>query len=217
MDCQTARLLIEAFHDDELGVVEAATLLAHFDGCPECARRNEAARRLKSVFRETRPVVQCPESLKKKVCRNMETSRRFPRAIPPSLTLFVLAAGLGLLVGEAVPLRMFGSSSVAFAESPVTQRVSGDVFCVRCALERRFPGTSFRSAPHRPILRTADGRLFTILPGSAGATLVSAGCTGRHVDLVARLYPDSGLARVVRVNAAAPLPPPSPALTLARN
>jgi hypothetical protein len=218
VDCQTAHLLIEAFHDDELGVVEAATLLAHLDACPHCARRHEAARRLKSVFREGRPVVECPEVLKRRLSLRVETARRFPLAVPASVTLFVLATGLGLLVGHAVPLRArAGSPGGAPLEVPGTRWVTGDVFCVRCALEKLFPGSSFSGAPHRPVLHTADGRLFTILPSPAPG-LDKAGCAGQHVDVLARLYPESGLARVVSMRApvAATGPPADGALTLAR-
>lgn len=218
MDCRTAHLLIEAFHDDELEVMEAASLLAHLEGCRECARRHEAVRRLKQVFRELRPVVTCPEELRRRLASRVEPTRRLRRRVPPSIGIFVVAAGLGLLVGEAVPLRGRAESTPSFgfptAESTALQRVSGEVFCLRCALERLFPGSSFAGAPHRPVLRTADGRLFTILPGGAEPSLATRGCSGRHVDLLARLDPRNGLARVVAVSLGAATVP-TPAISLA--
>lgn len=202
MDCRTAHLLIEAFHDDELGVVEAATLLSHLETCPDCERRCEAARRLKSVFRDSRPVVACPEALKRRVARRVDHARRFPFAVPPSVTLFLLATGLGVLIGELVPLRgrpVVASGALPITEAGVTERVSGEVLCVRCALERLFPESSFRAAGHHPVLRTADGRLFTILPGPSESRLAAPGCAGTKVEITARVFPRSGLADVVSV------------------
>lgn len=213
MDCHTAHLLIEAFHDDELGVVEAATLLAHLDVCRACARRHEAARRLKSVFREARPVVECPEALKRRLARSMDRGRRFPRAVPPPVTLFVLAAGLGILVGEALPLRArpASASPSLLAETPVTQRLIGEVFCLRCALDRLRPGSALAGTPHRAVLRTADGRLYTLLPGRPAA--LEAGCSARRVEVLARLYPENGLAQLVSIHERSAAPR---ALALAR-
>lgn len=201
MDCRTASLLIEAYHDDELELVDAARLLAHFDECPACHQHCEEAGKLRETIKTCRPVDRCPEELARRLARRLDTppGPRRRLAFPRSVTI-VVAAGCGIAVGwGAVRYR---NSSQAVAVPRAVGRVEGELVCLRCAIDHGMPGTAARleGTPHRPVLLTADGRLFVL----RSANLVRGGLEAdgrgrRHVSLMARLDDTSGLADVVEV------------------
>jgi hypothetical protein len=200
MDCRTASLLIEAYHDDELELVDAARLLAHFEACPECLSRCDEAARLRDTVRIGRPVDRCPEDLARRLaarCGALPGPVR-RRSLRP--VVVVLAGGCGLLVGWAagrfVPAAVNGP--LAFAGARRT--FDADVFCLRCALDALLPGAS-DSGAHRPLLRTADGRIWVVDPGSAAqARFGEPGRGPRHVVVTATLDERTGVADVSNVS-----------------
>lgn len=206
MDCRTASLLIEAYHDDELELVDAAHLLAHFEECPDCRCRCDEAGRLRDTVRAGRPVDRCPEELARRLARSVDVPAHGPRrSLRPFAVVF--AGGCGLLVGWAaarvlpVPVR----GPLAFADTRRT--FDADVFCLRCALHALFPGSPADTGPHRPLLRTADGRIWTVNPKSAArARMGEPGPEPRHVVVTAALDQATGLADVSDVKNA-PAPP----------
>jgi hypothetical protein len=196
MDCRTASLLIEAYNDDELELVDAAHLLAHFEACPECRCRCDEAAQLRDTVRTGRPVDRCPEELARRLARCVDVPGRAPRrALRPVVVAF--AGGCGLLVGwvagRVVPAEARGPLS--FASAPRT--FDADVFCLRCALHALLPGSVPETGPHRPLLRTADGRIWVVSPDSpARSRFGEPGAGPRHVVVTAALDERTGLADV---------------------
>jgi len=210
MDCRTASLLIEAYHDDELELVDAAHLLAHFEACPECRCRCDEAARLRDTVRTGRPVDHCPEELARRLARCVDLPGRVPRrSLRPVIVAF--AGGCGLLVGwvagRVVPAEARGA--LAFASAPRT--VDADVFCLRCALDALLPGADRDRGPHRPVLRTADGKIWVVSPESARRSrLGEPGVGPRHVVVTAALDERTGVADVATVaDAPSSLAPPA--------
>ena len=200
MDCRTASLLIEAYHDDELELVDAARLLAHFEECPDCRQRCEDAGNLRETLKTCRPVDRCPEELARRLARRLDTppGPRSRRAFPRSVTI-VVAAGCGIAVGWAAV--RFRPPSLTAATIPLAvQRVEGELVCLRCAMDHGLPGGRLGGTPHRPLLLTADGRLFVLRALNPVRTRLEAdGPVRRHVSLMASLDETSGLADVVDV------------------
>jgi hypothetical protein len=202
MDCRTASLLIEAYHDDELELVDAARLLAHFEECPACCQHCEEAGKLRETLKTCRPVDHCPEELARRLARRLDTppGPRPRRAFPRSVTI-VFAAGCGIAVGWAA-VRFRTPSLTAAALPHAVQRVEGELVCLRCAMEHGIPGMSARleGTPHRPLLLTADGRLFVLRSQNPVRSRLEAdGSVRRHVSLMASLDETSGLADVTEV------------------
>lgn len=198
MDCRTARLLIGAYHDDELELVDAASLLAHFEECSACSARCEEAGELRETLKTCRPVDRCPEELARRLARRLDIRTRPRRAFPRSATI-VLAAGCGIAVGwAALRFRVPASRGVALADS--VQRVEGELICLRCAMSHALPGARLDGTPHRPVLLTADGRLFVVRSEEkARARLEADGPARRHVSVMAHLDDANGTADVVDV------------------
>ena len=202
IDCRTASLLTEAYHDDELELVEAARLLAHFEECPACRSHCEEAGKLRETLKTCRPVDRCPEELARRLAQRLDTppGPRPRRAFPRSVTV-VLAAGCGIAVGWAAV--RFRTAPLADELSPAVSRVEGELVCLRCAVDHGMPGLSARleGTPHRPLLLTGDGRLFVLRSQNhpVRARLEADGPARRHVALMARLDESSGLADVVEV------------------
>jgi hypothetical protein len=198
MDCRTASLLIEAYHDDELELVDAARLLAHFEECPPCRERCEEAGKLRETLKTCRPVDRCPEELARRLARRLDVRAKRRRAIPRSVTI-VFAAGCGIAVGWAA-VRLLTPAAHGVALASAVQRVEGEVVCLRCAMSRGLPGSRLEGTPHRPLLLTSDGRLFLVSAQSpARARLEADGPPRRHVAVMARLDDASGMADVVEV------------------
>jgi len=203
MDCRTASLLIEAYHDDELEIVDAARLLAHFEECPACRQHCEEAGTLRDTLKTCRPVDRCPEELARRLARRLDTppGPRPRRAFPRSVTI-VFAAGCGIAVGWAA-VRFRTPSPAAAALPLAVRRVEGELVCLRCAMSHGLPGMtegSLEGTPHRPVLLTKDGRLFVLrAQNPVRSRLEADGPARRHVSLMARLDETNGLADVVEV------------------
>lgn len=218
MDCEAATPLIEALCDDELDVASAAALVAHLEGCPACAslRRDVDTRR--SALREARPVDRLPDAVRARVAR--EVGRAAPpgrgrrRAIVGSLAAAgLLAAGLAAVATRQGPPR-----APALAEVPMVAELTGEVFCLRCALSRLFPDTPVLDERHLPVLRTEEGEVITLLDGEVTeAALAQKGCAGRRVAVTVRLFPRQEIAEVLAVRTLGPAlrPPPRSAVAAA--
>jgi hypothetical protein len=198
MDCRTASLLIEAYHDDELQLVDAARLLAHFEECGPCRERCEESGRLRDTLKSCRPVDRCPEELARRLAARFDAPVRRRWTVPRPVTI-VFAAGCGIAIGWA-SMRFWPSSSRGFAFADSIRRVEGDLLCFRCAMHRGLPGTALAGTPHQPLLLTGDGRLYLVIAeGSARGRLEADGPGRHHVAVMARLDDDRGLADVVDV------------------
>ena len=202
INCGTASLLIEAYHDDELELVDAAHLLSHLEECPACRERCEEAGRLRETLKTCRPVDHCPEELTRRLARRLDmppnSGLRRRRAFPRSV-MIVFAAGCGIAVGWAV-VRFRAPLLGRVALADAVQRVEGEFVCLRCAMAHGLPGARLDGTPHRPLLLTADGKLFLVrLESPALARLEVDGQARRHVAVRARLDEANGLAEIVDV------------------
>ena len=207
MDCETALPLIEALCDDELDVATAARLVAHCDACPGCAavRRDVETRR--SALREARPVDRLPDGVRERLVRGVGRSAPQGPGRGARLSAALGAAGLLAVLGLAgwVLRRPHSVPRPALSEAPVVREVSGEVFCLRCALSRLFPDTPVLDDRHLPVLRTEEGEIITLLDGSVTeAALVRKGCAARRVVLTVRLFPRQELAEVLEVRLLGP-------------
>lgn len=212
MDCETALPLIEALCDDELDVATAARLVAHLDDCAACGavRRDVETRR--SALREARPVDRLPDGVRERLVREVGRSAPPGPGRGPRIAAALGAAGLVAALGLAGYLsrKSHDAPPPALADAPVVREVSGEVFCLRCALARLFPDTPVLDDRHLPVLRTEEGEIITLLDGPVTeAALVRKGCTARRVLLTVRFFPRQEIAEVleVRVRGSVAAPP----------
>lgn len=206
MDCETARSLIEALCDDELDVASAARVLAHLDACEACSALRREAETRQSALREARPVDHLPEAVRVRLVREVgraAPSRRHEgRALPTLLAAAVLLAG-GL--AAFVARRNGAPGAPTLSGLPLVEEVTGEVFCLRCALSRLFPGTPVVDERHLPVLRTDGGEVITLLDGAVtGEVLSRKGCAGRRVAVTIRLFPRQEIAEVLAVRTLGP-------------
>ncbi len=212
MDCETATPLIEALCDDELDVASAARLVAHLEACGTCAALRRDVETRKSALREARPVDRLPEGVRarlvRQVGRTSPARRKAGWLVPAALGAAGLLAG-GLAANLA--LREGPPRPPALADLPVVREVTGEVFCLRCALTRLFPDTPVLDPRHLPVLRTDEGEVITLLDGAVTeAALSHEGCSGRRVTLTVRLFPRQEIAEVLSVRATGPSTAPPP-------
>jgi hypothetical protein len=201
MDCQTASLLTEAYHDDELELVDAARLLAHFEECSVCRTRCDEAARLRATVRSGRPVDRCPEEVARRLARCVELPAARPRRRLRGPVVVAFAGGCGILVGWAAGHWAPPAGRAPLAFGVPRRTFTADVFCLRCALGALFPDARAADAgPHRPLLRTADGRIWVVNPDSPGRARIGESGPGlRHVVVTAALDERAGVADVTDV------------------
>lgn len=200
MDCRTASLLIEAYHDDELELVDAAHLIAHLEECPPCRQRSDEAARLGEAVRSGRPRDRCPEELARRLALCVEPPGP-PRRRSRGPIVVVLAGGCCLLAGWAAGRLVPAPARGPLALTASRRTFDADVFCLRCALRALFPASAAETGAHRPLLRTADGKLWVVKPDSpARARFTESGPRPRHVVVTAELDESSGLADVSDVS-----------------
>lgn len=207
MDCESATPLIEALCDDELDVGTAAPLVAHLEGCGACSSFRRDVETRKSALREARPVDRLPDEararLVREVGRKASPGRRRPAWILP---IGLAAAGLlaGTL-GAVFALRKAPPGAPPIGDVPVVAEMTGEVFCLRCALARLFPDTPVLDEGHLPVLRTEEGEVITLLDGAVTrAVLAQKGCVGRRVVVTLRLFRRQELAEVLSVRVLGP-------------
>jgi hypothetical protein len=213
MDCETATPLIEALCDDELDVATAAPLVAHLEVCRTCSAFHRDVETRKAEIRRDRPQDRLPDEVRARLVRGVgraapQRDGRRAWASPVGLAAAGLLAG-GLAAGYA--LRETPRRPPVLDDQPVLREVTGEVFCLRCALARLFPETPVIDERHLPVLRTDEGEVITLLDGAVTeAELAREGCSGRRVALTVRLFPRQELAEVLFVRVLGPsASPPS--------
>jgi hypothetical protein len=212
MDCESATPLIEALCDDELDVGTAAPLVAHLEGCGSCSSFRRDVETRKSALREARPVDRLPDDararLAREVGRKASPGRRPAWVVPLGLAAAGLLAGT---LGAAFAFRKVPPGAPTIDDVPVVREMTGEVFCLRCALARLFPDTRVLDERHLPVLRTEEGEVITLLDGAVtGAALAQKGCAGRRVVVTLRLFRRQELAEVLSVRVLGPATgPPS--------
>ena len=211
MDCETATPLIEALCDDELDVATAARLLAHLDACASCSALRRDAETRNAALREARPDDQIPEAIRTRLARAVAKApgarRTRRRALLTGATaLFATAA-----VGAALLVRSSPPPTPTLVEASEVRELTGEVFCLRCALARLFPETPVLDPRHLPVLRTDDGEVVTLLDGAVTeAVLARKGCAGRRVAVTVRLFARQELAEVLEARELGPASGPVP-------
>jgi anti-sigma factor (TIGR02949 family) len=67
MECDPARLRLDAYLDGELGERERVELREHIEGCAECGPEAAAFARLRDGIRESAPMYPAPEALRSQI------------------------------------------------------------------------------------------------------------------------------------------------------
>ena len=211
MDCETASPLIEALCDDELDVATAARLLAHLDTCAHCAALRRDAETRNAALREARPDDQIPEAVRTRLARAVAQAPG-PRRTRRRGFLAVAATAAGAAaVGAVLFVRSSPPPAPTLVEASEVRELTGEVFCLRCALARLFPETPVLDPRHLPVLRTDDGEVVTLLDGAVTeAVLARKGCAGRRVAVTVRLFPRQELAEVLEARELGPASGPVP-------
>ena len=211
MDCETATPLIEALCDDELDVATAARLLAHLDACAHCSALRRDAETRNAALREARPNDQIPDAIRTRLARavaNAPRARRTRRRGVLAGAAVLAAAGA---IGAALLVRSAPPPVPTLVEASEVRELTGEVFCLRCALARLFPETPVLDPRHLPVLRTDDGEVVTLLDGAVTeSVLARKGCAGRRVALTLRLFPRQELAEVLEARELGPASGPVP-------
>jgi anti-sigma factor RsiW len=104
MDCNDARLLLEANADGELDPVRQLELEAHLRACPECALRAQGVAARRAALQDALPRFTAPPQLREKILAALPVEqapshRRAPRPSPlawPGWNLAGLAASLAV-------------------------------------------------------------------------------------------------------------------------
>lgn len=211
MDCETASPLIEAFCDDELDVATAARLLAHLEACAACAALRREAETRNAALREARPDDQIPEAVRTRLARAVAQAPAARRTRRRALLTGAAALFATAAVGAALFVRSSPPPAPTLVEASEVRELTGEVFCLRCALARLFPETPVLDPRHLPVLRTDDGEVVTLLDGAVTeAVLARKGCSGRRVALTVRLFPRQELAEVLEARELGPASGPVP-------
>jgi len=207
MDCESIRPLIEAYCDDELDVATVARVVAHLDECPACLAEVRRTEERTASVRLLRPVDSCPAALKERVLSSVALAAPPPsastRKVRPATAVSAVAALAVVAAAAALAARRPGPPPHvpgALSEAAVVRQLTGEVFCVRCALRELFPQTPLVDVKHLPVLRTDDGEVVTILDNElAERKLAVRGCAGRRVTVTARYLPSQAIAEVLEV------------------
>ena len=211
MDCETASPLIEALCDDELDVATAARLLAHLDGCAPCSALRRDAETRNAALREARPADQIPEAMRTRLARAVAKAPRARRPWRRGFLAGAAALAAAAAVGAVLLVRSAPPPAPTLAEASEVRELTGEVFCLRCALARLFPETPVLDPRHLPVLRTDDGEVVTLLDGAVTeAVLARKGCAGRRVAVTVRLFPRQELAEVLEARELGPASGPVP-------
>jgi hypothetical protein len=159
-----------------------------------------------SVLLEARTADRLPDAVRARLVRRV--GREAPAAGPGAWragTGIAVLALVAIVVSLLVPGHRAFPGVPPLVERPVVREVTGEVFCLRCALARLFPDTPVLDERHLPVLRTDDGEVITLLDGAVtGVALSRKGCAGRRVALTLRLFPRQELAEVLAVRSLGP-------------
>jgi len=211
MDCETATPLIEALCDDELDVATAARLLAHLDACAHCSALRRDAETRNAALREARPDDQIPDAVRTRLARAVAKAPRARRTRRQGVLAGAAVLAAAGAIGAALLVRSAPPPVPTLVEASEVRELTGEVFCLRCALARLFPETPVLDPRHLPVLRTDDGEVVTLLDGAVTeSVLARKGCAGRRVALTLRLFPRQELAEVLEARELGPASGPLP-------
>ena len=211
MDCETATPLIEALCDDELDVATAARLLAHLDACAHCSALRRDAETRNAALREARPDDQIPDAVRTRLARAVAKAPRARRTRRRGVLAGAAVLAAAGAIGAALLVRSAPPPVPTLVEASEVRELTGEVFCLRCALARLFPETPVLDPRHLPVLRTDDGEVVTLLDGAVTeSVLARKGCAGRRVALTLRLFPRQELAEVLEARELGPASGPLP-------
>ncbi len=211
MDCETASPLIEALCDDELDVATAARLLAHLETCAPCAALRRDAETRNAALREARPADELPAAIRARLARAVAQAPGARRTRRRGFLAAAAALAGATAIGAALLVRRAPPPAPTLVEASEVRELTGEVFCLRCALARLFPETPVLDPRHLPVLRTDDGEVVTLLDGAVTeAVLARKGCAGRRVAVTVRLFPRQELAEVLEARELGPASGPVP-------
>lgn len=117
MECREVRQLAEAFVSEQLLVETTRAIVAHLEQCPTCRAEVEGLRRLRastrSAFNAAAELQVRPEFVAR-LSSQLQATSAAPRAlVAPRSRWLAFAAGLMLVVGSALGLRVWAASDVS--------------------------------------------------------------------------------------------------------
>jgi anti-sigma factor RsiW len=122
MTCQEAGRLLDAYVDNELGLVDAAAVAEHLDTCPRCGPRLAERQSLSRLVRSV-PYYTAPDALRASVRRAAAPARFTPRALAWAAMIVVAVSLAGAMTLRSVRSRQAGEATGVIAEAVVSGHV----------------------------------------------------------------------------------------------
>lgn len=197
MDCKELREALDLYVDGELSPDGMASASAHLDECNPCRRAVDELRRLRRAVKSAVLRHQPPPEFVRRIERRFDP----PRLMPAIVTAAVVALLLIMMVG-VFAWSPAASGGIAAAldraavqlDAPRMVVLEGHLVCRDCVLEALYGAkTMCYLKGHRPALRTADGKIWTLMEGRVPAARIAAlvddaPLDGHRVRVRGRLY-----------------------------
>jgi anti-sigma factor RsiW len=122
MDCPTCEAMVDAYVDGELTASESAAFERALEGCPDCRRRLEAARRMSGLLHEL-PADPAPDLLRARIERELRTISGASRVRFPGAGLRWGAMAASLIV--AVSIGWLGGNFLGQGNRETDELVAG--------------------------------------------------------------------------------------------
>ncbi len=195
MDCKRLREVLDAYVDRELSADAITQADAHIAECGACRGAVEGIRRLREAVRTAvgNPEPSLELSLR---VRNLIAPRWYQIAVVQAIAAtLVLAGALTLFVpsvrGTAATALDYVSLKLDDSRPVVLE---GKLLCRDCQLEKQYGYHAMCPLTgHHGWLATSDGRLWSILEGSASQDLIhNSALLGREVKIQGRIFRRAG-------------------------
>lgn len=207
LPCEQVIARAAAFIDRELDETTAAAVAEHVGKCPNCAQEVQQQRQMKLLVQQHARRVTAPASLRARLQQALadyparygfgEQLRQLFRwqPVPALATLAVLLLLPGLLVYFTMRAP---SAAEAGRFQAIDASLEGEIICIDCVMLDELQLAHGHDASHRFGLRTAEGRILTIVAFEKGNELMQqAAVWHKHRVLVhGRLLPERACVQV---------------------
>jgi hypothetical protein len=191
MDCKEFREALDLYVDGELSAESLASGSAHLHECGACQRAADELQRLRRALRTAVRRHDPPPDLLRRLEHRFGPPHRAVRAA-------ILTVAVALFMAFGVFTWPPASGAIAGAlervavrlDTPRTVVLEGQLVCRDCVLQALYGAkTMCHLKGHHPALRTADGRIWTLMEGSVPTALIDdAPLQGHRVRIRGRLY-----------------------------
>ncbi len=195
MDCKRLREVLDAYVDRELSADAIAQADAHIAECDACRRAVEGLSRLREAVKTAVGTPQPSPELSQRV-RSLIAPRWYQAAAVQAVAAaLILAGALAFFVptvrGAAATALDYVSLKLDDSRQVVLE---GKLLCRDCQLEKQYGYHAMCPLTgHHGWLQTGDGRLWSILEGSASQDLIhNSALLGREVKIQGRIFRRAG-------------------------